>query len=656
MKNVLLVILFAGYAGVSAAQNIGIGNTDPQAVLDINGDLAQRTADITITNTYNYALDVNTVKRAGYKLLQNGPLPGNFILSGITAGVDGRIINLYNRSGSAMEIYDEDINAAIADRIHTGTGGTFAIYNGGTVTLKYDTSSQHWEVTGSHYNSLDYFGGGGGGGTSYWDLNGAAISNNNAGNVGIGTNAPLAKLHVMDDDQFGGTIRVGALSSAAGHPKLIKFGDGSFVSVGEGATDDQMDLSAARFYLKTSAGGVGNVGIGTAANASLSVARGTGTDGTAAFFGTTNASHFNYSVDENTYLRGGKSNSKLFLNDYGGQVAVGTSATGTAQMYIVGHQTGAAANGLSILQTTTNTGNESYGLALNVNGSNIRNFGILADVGGTGQYANNAGLFRANTGTPVGLNIGVEGQAANSTINNYAGKFTASGGSISTVNYAVNATANGPGDNYGVYGYATTSNTQSSAAYGVYGKTDPTLWYGYAGYFDGYVHVNGPMVVDGNLYCNYISKGGGSFKIDHPQDPENKYLYHSFVESPDMMNIYNGNITTDNNGMAVVHLPEYFTILNKDYRYQLTVVGQFAQAIVFEKINNNQFKIRTDKPDVEVSWMVTGIRQDAWANANRIVPEVEKEARNKGKYLAPDAFNKPKEQGIFYQRPASFAK
>ena len=46
----------------------------------------------------------------------------------------------------------------------------------------------------------------------------------------------------------------------------------------------------------------------------------------------------------------------------------------------------------------------------------------------------------------------------------------------------------------------------------------------------------GDVDVDGNL-----SKAGGSFKIDHPLDPANKYLYHSFVESPDMMNIYNGN-------------------------------------------------------------------------------------------------------------------
>src|SRR5580700_3528601 len=97
---------------------------------------------------------------------------------------------------------------------------------------------------------------------------------------------------------------------------------------------------------------------------------------------------------------------------------------------------------------------------------------------------------------------------------------------------------------------------------------------------------------DVNIKGN-ISKGGGSFKIDHPLDPANKYLYHSFVESPDMMNVYNGNIRTDKRGLATVVLPEYFEALNRDFRYQLTVMGQFAQAIVARKIAHNRFVIRT---------------------------------------------------------------
>ncbi len=145
-----------------------------------------------------------------------------------------------------------------------------------------------------------------------------------------------------------------------------------------------------------------------------------------------------------------------------------------------------------------------------------------------------------------------------------------------------------------------------------------------AGDFLGNVRVSGMLI-----------KGGGSFRIDHPLDPKNKYLSHSFVESPDMMNVYNGNITTGPTGEAVVELPSYFDALNRDYRYQLTVIGQFAQAMVMEKISGNRFKIKTDKPRVEVSWQVTGIRKDKFAEEHRIKVESEKSESERGTLQNP---------------------
>ena len=162
---------------------------------------------------------------------------------------------------------------------------------------------------------------------------------------------------------------------------------------------------------------------------------------------------------------------------------------------------------------------------------------------------------------------------------------------------------------------------------------------GYAGYFKGDVTVTGTL-----------SKGGGSFKIDHPLDPANKYLYHSFVESPDMMNVYNGNVVLDANGEAVVDFPEWFGVLNRDFRYQLTCIGGFAPVYVAEKISNNHFKIAGGKPGLEVSWQVTGIRQDAWANAHRIPVEEEKEARLKGFYIHPELYGAPPEKQIEWAR------
>jgi len=53
-------------------------------------------------------------------------------------------------------------------------------------------------------------------------------------------------------------------------------------------------------------------------NGALDVGRGNSVNGTAVFFGTTYNSHFNYSTEENTYIRGGKPGSRVFLNDVSG--------------------------------------------------------------------------------------------------------------------------------------------------------------------------------------------------------------------------------------------------------------------------------------------------------------------------------------------------
>jgi len=161
----------------------------------------------------------------------------------------------------------------------------------------------------------------------------------------------------------------------------------------------------------------------------------------------------------------------------------------------------------------------------------------------------------------------------------------------------------------------------------------------YAGYFTGDVVVTGTL-----------SSGVKDFKIDHPQDPANKYLVHASIESSEMVNIYSGNVKTDANGKASVQLPKWFESLNSDFRYQLTPVGQFAQAIVASEITQNQFTIQTDKPNVKVSWQVTGVRQDAYAKAHPLVVEPSKEAGLRGYYLHPELFGAPAEKNISWGR------
>lgn len=134
-----------------------------------------------------------------------------------------------------------------------------------------------------------------------------------------------------------------------------------------------------------------------------------------------------------------------------------------------------------------------------------------------------------------------------------------------------------------------------------------------------------------------LSKSGGSFRIDHPLDPANKYLHHSFVESPDMMNVYNGNVILGSDGKATVELPDWFEALNRDFRYQLTSIGSLDPTCISRKISDGSFEIM-GSPQQEVSWQVTGIRQDAWANAHRVPLEVEKKPADRGRYLHPDLF------------------
>ncbi len=303
------------------------------------------------------------------------------------------------------------------------------------------------------------------------------------------------------------------------------------------------------------------------------------------------------------------------------------------------------------------TSSASFGVYGSTSSENPSIAGVLGQSTGTGgvgvkgtaNFGSGTGVYgTSSTGT------GVRGEATTSSGMGVWGSAPSSGGtgvygegyygifgySDYRTGNAIYGLSNGSsnskavvGDNWSGYGvYGTTY-----SGIGVYGQVR-TYGVGYAAYFQGNVHVNGTL-----------SKSAGSFKIDDPLDPENKYLSHSFVESPDMMNVYNGNVTTDGNGGAVVQLPDYFEALNRDFRYQLTVMGQFAQAIVSQKVKDNRFTILTDKPNVEVSWQVTGIRQDPYAVAHPIEVEVEKPKSERGTYLNPLEWGQPESKGLYYE-------
>ena len=295
---------------------------------------------------------------------------------------------------------------------------------------------------------------------------------------------------------------------------------------------------------------------------------------------------------------------------------------------VTGDSMSGSTSGSVLSMTNTGTG---YG----VSGYATSGVGVYGLASNTGDVANYGGYFlgRGESGR------GVSGYATNTAGGNYGGYFEAWG----SFGNGVYGEASGifgvgvRGEASGNYGFGVRGETWGESGIGVYGEASGFL--GHAGYFKGNVRVTG-----------YLTKAGGGFQIDHPLEPDNKYLNHSFVESPDMMNIYNGNVVLNHKGEAWVELPEWFETLNKDFRYQLTCIGGFAKVYIAQEITDNRFKIAGGEPEIKVSWQVTGIRQDPWANANRLPVEEDKTDKELGYYLHPESYGQPEEKGIEWAR------
>ncbi len=334
-----------------------------------------------------------------------------------------------------------------------------------------------------------------------------------------------------------------------------------------------------------------------------------------------------------------------------GNSSNGTGVRGDGGSYGV---YGFSASGGGVYGESTNGyGVQGYGAGVGgVYGSSTNGTGVRGDGGTYGAWGNSA------SGTGV---YGTSGGSGNGNAGVY-GNNTSSGPGVrgdSSSGYGVqgygagvggvygsssNGTGvRGDGGTYGVWGNSTGNGVYGSSinGNGVYGSSVN----GWAGYFIG------PVDVVGNLV-----KSSGSFKIDHPLDPANKYLYHSFVESPDMKNIYDGVVVLDANGEAWVTLPDWFEALNRDFRYQLTAMGAPFIPYIAEEIANNRFKIAGGLPGKKVSWQVTGIRQDAWANAHRIPVEEEKQGVERGAYIHPELFGQPRAMSIEYKRNPRLAR
>ncbi|MEM2125734.1 MAG: hypothetical protein QXQ53_04985, partial [Candidatus Methanosuratincola sp.] len=321
-----------------------------------------------------------------------------------------------------------------------------------------------------------------------------------------------------------------------------------------------------------------------------------------------------------------------------GNVGIGTSnpaarlhvetGTGSAGIRVVHTAASGHVDGVKGIINTSTTGAAVSGEATATSGQTFGVYGQSNSTSGAGVV----GYAAATSGQTFGM----FGQSNSTSGAGVAGFATATSGISGGVYGEAHSS-----DGRGVVGYAAAT---SGFTYGVLGRSDSTSGYG----------VFGVKPAGGSGYGVYYlnglaGTGTKSFQIDHPLSPETHYLNHFCTEGPEPYNAYSGNVVTDAKGYATVQLPDYFDSINRDFRYQLTVVGQFAQAIVAEEIQNNRFTIRTDKPHVKVSWRVEAVRNDRWVQRYGFQTEQEKEDEIKGKYLNPELFGMPKEYGIHYR-------
>jgi hypothetical protein len=306
---------------------------------------------------------------------------------------------------------------------------------------------------------------------------------------------------------------------------------------------------------------------------------------------------------------------------------------------------------------STGSTNASYGVYGNGNtgvygGGTLGVVGVGASSGVSGTSPSGIGVYGASTGGP-----GVSGTSTNSdgvvgSSDAHAGVMGQSIGGdgvdgTSGGGFGVSGTSDSGGGVYGfsyqhtgVHGESHSGNGVdgvsqyydgvsgiSGSGYGVYGTSTS----GYAGYFQGNVHVTGT--------CCQAAEG--SFTIDDPTDPANKYLNQSAVASSAMLDLYTGHVTLDANGEAWVEMPSWFQALNEDFDYQLTCLGGYAPVYVAQEIQNNRFQIAGGKPGLKVSWQVTGTRHDPYAQQHPIPTEQNKPAGEQGTYLHPELYGQP---------------
>lgn len=294
-------------------------------------------------------------------------------------------------------------------------------------------------------------------------------------------------------------------------------------------------------------------------------------------------------------------------------VGLDCTSSGNGSVAIAGEST-LAANGFSSIQSITNS-NSILASAV-VGNSDGAAWGVTGQVT---QFATaQSGLYGSNFRTNGGH--GVLGQGFNGVVGetDYRAGFGLWG-----YNY----------DNIGSFANLAIG----TAGIGYYGVLGEDLYLGaVAGAF--------------GVFCNgdFGATGVKAFQIDHPADPENKLLRHFCLESNEVLNVYRGNVELDQNGEAVVNLPEYFELINRNFSYQLTPIGAPANLYIKKGVEENAFEIAGGTSGMSVSWVVHAERNDPYLQAfpEKRADVLVKSEREKGKFYIPSLYGAGDDQRI----------
>jgi len=672
---------------------IGIGTTAPGATLDVSGK-----ADVRDTLTLFPKSTDNTLAVSGtaFNISSLGKVtfvtgqtfPGSGTLTGITTAAGSGLSGGGTSGTLSLKVPAAGItNAMLADSkvtLNASTAGGLTVPGAmtlgstNTIGLKTCTANQVLEYNGTTWAC-------------------ASLGTGTVTSVGSGpglTGGPITGSGSLSIATAGVSNAMLANSSLTISPGTSLTGGGK-VALG-GSTTLSLDttkvplLAAANTF-------TGNQAVNGTVTASSFSGNGSAltnvTSTNSSELGGLGSSAYAQLAAANTFSNNQTVNGMLTATSNGIAIEAVSSSGGSAAVYGSGNAFGVQGSGSTgvIGETSSTAGIAVEGYSFPTVGNSAGVYGINNSSSGYGviglsPYAGVYGFTSGSSGYRVGpvsvwgdaggassVNVAVAGTAGD----NIAGAFINASTNNSTI-YAQNLAGTYADEIF--YGYVSTTgvpaiigdpgcNTGFIALQlgggGMSGCNNYTLTGGSSG--DTYVNAVGGAGVhlrvnnveqlaatsgSVSVFGTFSATGTKNFRIDHPLDPANKYLFHASIESSEVLNLYSGNAVLNASGEAVVQLPDWFEVINKDFRYQLTPIGAPGRDLyVAEEVSGGHFKIAGGRPGGKVSWQVSGVRNDAWEKAHPMEVEADKGAE-RGRYLTPELYGAPETARIGYVAPA----